>query len=123
MMVVAAVEGPAVVEKSGKGSLEIIRNETSTIVSELKDNKLSLLMNGIFDINQQIPLHMQDFLKKRVPLIRDVGTLEIEVEKMVHAETKESVKEYLERNGLRKLTKAEREEVLEYEGEMNEKFI
>ena len=49
--------------------------------------------------------------------------LEIEIAKMIHSEIRESIKQYLEKNGLYKLTRVERIEVMNYEKEMNKKMI
>lgn len=46
----------------------------------------------------------------------------MEVEKIVHEQSKETIKKYLEKNELRKLTKAERIEVANYERETREKL-
>ncbi|MDD5377364.1 MAG: hypothetical protein PHH16_04615 [Candidatus Gracilibacteria bacterium] len=123
MAVVATVEGPAVAKKSGRGSLNIVRNETSTVVSELKNSELSLYVGGAAMANESLPPQMQIFLQKKVPLIRDVGTLNEEVQKMVHEETSESVRKYLEKNMFSELTRTERVAVADYEKETRERLM
>lgn len=123
MMVIAAVESPAVIEKAGRGSLNIIRTETSTVISELRNDNLSLLINGTLQTNKEFPLQIQNFLRNKIPTIQDIWTLEGEIEKIVHEESRETIRKYLEGNGLHKLTKAERIEVANYETETREKLI
>lgn len=111
------------VRKSGKGSLNIIKNETSTVVSELKNSRLSLFINGATGADEILPIQMQSFLQKTVPTIHDIGTLEEEIGKIVHKETMINVKKYLEKNEFSELTKVERMAVAEYEKETRERLI
>lgn len=110
-------------EKARKKSIGVLRNETSTVVSELKNSRLSLFINGTAGSNEVLPIQMQAFLKKTVPTIHDIGTLEEELGKVVHRETRMNVKKYLEKNEFSELTKAERMAVAEYEKETREKLI
>lgn len=110
-------------EKAGKKSIGVLRNETSTIVSELKSTRLSLFISGTAGADEVLPMQMQAFLQKAVPAMHDIGMLEEEIGKMIHRETKMNVKRYLEKNEFSELTKVERMAVAGYEKEMREKFI
>lgn len=87
-----ATEWPVIAEKAGKWSLNILRNQTSTAISELKNNELSLLINGTLKVEQSLSFQIQHFLRKKVPTIRDTWILEMEVEKIVHEQSKETIK-------------------------------
>ncbi|HBB27211.1 TPA: hypothetical protein DCZ36_01785 [Candidatus Gracilibacteria bacterium] len=104
MTAVLMAESPMVIENIRKSSINITRSETSTVISELKNNKLSLSTN-------------------RISTIRDIQTFEKEIEKIVHEEVNETVRGYLERNGFSKLTKEERIEVATHEKETRKKLI
>ncbi|MDD5197461.1 MAG: hypothetical protein PHN60_01230 [Candidatus Gracilibacteria bacterium] len=104
MTAVLVAESPMVIENIRKSSINITRSETSTVISELKNNKLSLSTN-------------------RISTIRDIQTFEMEIEKIVHEEVNETVRGYLERNGFPKLTKEERIEVATHEKETRKKLI
>ena len=104
MTAVLMAESPMVIENIRKSSINITRSETSTVISELKNNKLSLSTN-------------------RISTIRDIQTFEKEIEKIVHEEVNETVRGYLKRNGFSKLTKEERIEVATHEKETRKKLI
>lgn len=71
-LAILAAEGPMIGEKVGRGSLNIVRSETSMVLSEIKSNELSLLINGTRKINKNSSPQIQDFMKNKVPTIRDV---------------------------------------------------
>ncbi|NDK19260.1 hypothetical protein GW819_00275 [Candidatus Gracilibacteria bacterium] len=123
MITTLAVEGPMLSEKAGKGSLDILRSETSTTLLELRNNELSLLIDGILEVNKVSSSQIRNFLKRKISTIKDIGILESEVSKIVHEESKETIRRYLEKNGLQKLTKKERDVVANYEIESKERIM
>jgi hypothetical protein len=66
---------------------------------------------------------MQVFLIKTVPTIRNTDMLETEVTKIVHKETRENIKKYLEKNEFFELTRTERMAVVDYEKKTRENLI
>lgn len=122
-LAILVAEGPMVSEKAGRWSLNIIRSETSMVLSEIKNNELSLLINGTQKINKNSSPQIQNFMNNKVPTIRDIWKLEEEIGKIIQNGVDESVKKYLEKNKLHKLTKPERVAVANYEKEIRESLM